>query len=92
MSMNQWNKIVCTSDSKLCYNIIKYNNRKGIVNMTLYDFINMAIDNYYNCYIWDSKKGENVFEGEISGIPDELLEHEIASWEIKNDKIGFNID
>ena len=60
--------------------------------MTLYDFIEMAIDNYYECYVWDNNKEENVFEGTIDDIPDGLLEHKITSWEIKNGKIGFNID
>ena len=33
--------------------------------MTLYDFIEMAIDNIYDCYVWDNNKKENVFEGKI---------------------------
>ena len=33
--------------------------------MTLQDFIDMAIDNYYDCYIWDCNKEEKVFEGKI---------------------------
>ena len=59
--------------------------------MTLYDFIEMAIDNIYDCYAWDNKE-ENVFEGKIYDIPDELLEYEITSWEISEGKIGFNIE
>ena len=60
--------------------------------MTLYNFIEMAVDNYYECYVWDNNKEEDVFEGRIDDIPDELLEHEITSWEVTNGKIGFNID
>lgn len=60
--------------------------------MTLYDFVEMAVDSYYSCYIWDNYKGENIYEGELGDIPDELLEHEITSWEICEGKIGFNID
>ena len=33
--------------------------------MTLYDFIEMAVDNIYDCYVWDNNKEENVFEGKI---------------------------
>lgn len=60
--------------------------------MTLYDFIEMAIDTIYDCYIWDNHKEKNIFEGEICDIPDELLEHKITSWEISEGKIGFNIN
>lgn len=60
--------------------------------MTLYDFIEMAIDTIYDCYIWDNHKEKNIFEGKIYDIPDELLKHEITSWEITEGKIGFNIN
>lgn len=59
--------------------------------MTLYDFVEMAINNDYSCYIYDLDKEENVFEGEICDIPEELLECEFSSWEIENGKIGLNI-
>lgn len=36
--------------------------------MTLYDFIEMAIDTIYDCYIWDNHKEKNIFEGEICDI------------------------
>ena len=60
--------------------------------MTLQDFIDMAIDNYYDCYIWDNEKEEEVFCGEMVDIPEELLEQEFTSWEIDNGRIGFNIN
>lgn len=60
--------------------------------MTLYEFIEMAIDNSYDCYVWDNNTEDNVFEGKMDNIPDELLEREITSWEISEGKIGFNID
>ena len=59
--------------------------------MELYDFIEMAIDNYYSCYVWDTNKEENIFVGELADIPDELLNHEVVSWEMSDGKIGFNI-
>ena len=36
------------------------------MGITLQDFIDMAIDNYYDCYIWDNEKEEQVFSGEIA--------------------------
>jgi hypothetical protein len=60
--------------------------------MTLYDLVHYAIDNYYECYVYDCDKEENVFEGEISDIPEELLECNLGSWELNfNGTIGFNI-
>ena len=60
--------------------------------MTLQDFIEMAIEDYYDCYVWDNEKEEQVFCGELADIPDELLEQEFSSWEIYNGRIGFNIN
>lgn len=62
------------------------------MDMTLYDFVNMAIDNYYDCYVWDNEKEENVFDGTIDDIPDELLSMPFTSWEIEGGKIGLNIN
>lgn len=52
----------------------------------------MAIDNTYDCYIWDNEKEKNVFEGMLRDIPDELLELDFSSWETEGDKIGLNIN
>lgn len=60
--------------------------------MTLYDFIEMAVDNIYDCYVWDNNKEENIFEGKMYDIPDELLELEVTSCEISEGKIGFNVE
>lgn len=60
--------------------------------LTLQDFVEMAIDNCYSCYIWDNEKEEQVFSGEIADIPENLLEQEFSSWEIDNGIIGFNIN
>ena len=62
------------------------------MGITLQDFIEMAIDDCYSCYIWDNEKEEQVFCGEMVDIPDELLDQEFTSWEIDNGKIGFNIN
>ena len=60
--------------------------------MTLQDFIDMAIDNYYDCYVWDNEKEEQVFCGELADIPEELLAQEFTSWDIDHGRIGFNIN
>ena len=62
------------------------------MGITLQDFIEMAIDDCYSCYVWDNEKEEQVFCGELVDIPDELLEQEFSSWEIYNGRIGLNIN
>ena len=62
------------------------------MGITLQDFIEMAIDDCYSCYIWDNEKEEQVFCGEMVDIPEELLEQEFTSWEIDNGRIGLNIN
>lgn len=62
------------------------------MGITLGEFVEMAIDNVYDCYVWDNEKEKNVFEGILSGIPDNLLEAEFSSWEIERNKIGLNIN
>ena len=62
------------------------------MGITLQDFIEMAIDDCYSCYIWDNEKEEQVFSGELADIPEEFLEQEFTSWEIDNGKIGLNIN
>lgn len=62
------------------------------MGIILREFIEMAIDNTYDCYIWDNEKEKNVFEGMLRDIPDELLELDFSSWETEGDKIGLNIN
>lgn len=62
------------------------------MEMTLEDFIDLAMDNYYNCTVWDNEKEEVVYEGTIINIPNELLGKNFTSWEIDNNIIGFNVD
>lgn len=62
------------------------------MGITLQDFIEMAIDDCYSCYIWDNEKEEQVFCGEMVDIPEEFLEQEFSSWEIDSGRIGFNIN
>lgn len=61
------------------------------MNLTLQDFTNMALDDYYDCCIWDNRKEENVFIGIIGDIPEELLNENFFSWEIQEGKILMNI-
>lgn len=62
------------------------------MGITLGEFIDMEIDNVYDCYVWDNEKETNVFEGTLSEIPYDLLEAEFSSWEIERNKIGLNIN
>ncbi len=60
--------------------------------MTIGDFVEMAIDNIYNCYVWDNEREEKIFRGILCDIPDDLLTEEFSSWEMENNSIGFNIN
>ena len=62
------------------------------MGMTLQDFVEMAIDDSYSCYVWDNEKEEEVFSGELAEIPEELLYQEFSSWEMNEGIIGFNIN
>lgn len=61
------------------------------MKITIQDMQNLAIESSFNCYIYNLKTQKIIFEGEIDDIPDELLENEIETWEIYNNKIGFNV-
>lgn len=60
--------------------------------MNIQDFIEMSIDDIYNCYIWDNEKEEEIFSGMLCEIPEDLLEEDFTSWEIEGNAIGFNIN
>lgn len=62
------------------------------MNMTLGEFVEMAVHNNYDCYVWDNEIEENVFIGTLDEIPKDLLEADCTSWEIEGNKIGFNIN
>ena len=62
------------------------------MGLTLQDIIELAVDTYYNCYVWDNEKEKEVYNGTIDDIPDELLESDFSSWELFDGKIGFNIN
>lgn len=57
-----------------------------IINLTLQDFTNMALDDYYDCCIWDNRKEENVFIGIIRDIPEELLNENFFHGKFKKEK------
>lgn len=60
--------------------------------MLLNEFVEMALDNSYECYIWDNEQEENIYAGTLGEIPDDLLEAEVTSWELEGNKIGFNVN
>ena len=62
------------------------------MEITLYDFVNMAIEKYYDCHVWDAEKEEVVYRGSIDEIPEELLDMPFSSWEIEDGKIVLNIN
>lgn len=60
--------------------------------MTIGEFIEMAIDDIYDCYVWDNEKEEEIFNGMLCDVPDDLLEEIFSSWELEKNAIGFNIN
>lgn len=60
--------------------------------MTLENFIDLSVDDFYIITIWDCEKSENVFKGELYDIPTDLLGEEITSWELENGELTINID
>ena len=40
------------------------------MGITIQDFVEMAINDDYICYIWDNEKEEQVFCGELVDIPE----------------------
>ena len=59
--------------------------------MTISKFVSMAASENYYCYIYSYLLQDNIFEGMIEDIPEELLESELYSWEI-TDRIVMNIE
>lgn len=60
--------------------------------MTLENFIDLSVDDFYIITIWDYKKSKDVFKGELYDIPTDLLDAEIVSWELENGELIINID
>ena len=59
--------------------------------ITLRDFVDLAQESVYDCFVYDIDKGERVFNGTIFEIPEDLLDADFESWEIEGDKIGLNV-
>lgn len=62
--------------------------------MELSNFIELAVESNTACYIWDNEKEENVYEGTLEDIPEDVKDTAyLTSWEISdNGVIGFNVD
>lgn len=62
--------------------------------ITVYDFMNLCIDNDQVYSIYDFSKGEIIFTGTIRELPDELDNYNVMSFDsITIDKIiTINID
>ncbi len=60
--------------------------------MSLREFVEMAVCGDYKCYVYDNLDETNVFEGNLSDIPDKLLDMDVTSWEIDSGKIGLNVE
>ncbi|NBH15386.1 hypothetical protein D3Z36_14670 [Lachnospiraceae bacterium] len=64
------------------------------MNITVSEFLGMALDGTYEFAIYDFSKGKNIFESwhEDSETPEEIEDMIVESWELENGKIVFNVD
>ena len=60
--------------------------------ITLREFVDLAVDDIYDCYIYDNEEKNNVFKGMLCDIPDDLLDAVVSSWEFDDCGIGININ
>ena len=63
--------------------------------MSLRDFIELALHQDFECYIFDNNTNEVVFKGNLDKIPEEFLDRDFSSWELEPSlafTIGLNID
>lgn len=60
--------------------------------MTIRDFIEFAIDDCIDGYVYDMTLEANVFEGKLRDVPDGIKDEEIMSWEIVDGKLGLDIE
>ena len=61
--------------------------------MTVYDFLFLALEDYYSCAVYDFAKNDSVFDGTIEDVKDsEFSDYEILSFDIfDNGKLTVNI-
>lgn len=63
------------------------------MNITVNEFLGMALDNNFEFVIYDFAINESIFEGtDIYDIPDIIGELHVESWDIANGKIELNVD
>lgn len=59
--------------------------------ITVEDFLELALENYFNIEIFDTNSSDTVFEGSIDEL-EEYKDYSIQSWNPINNGICLNID
>lgn len=61
--------------------------------MQLNDFLELAVDNIFEIGIYDLVTEQYIFDGtDVNDIPDKILELEVCSWELGDNKIVLNVE
>lgn len=64
------------------------------MGITVYEFLNMALDNNFNFIIYDFSKQTNIFDSQKDEvIPTEIEDMVVVSWNLNDDanKIELNV-
>lgn len=60
---------------------------------TLEDMIDLAIEKYYDCKIWDMNTETIIYNGELHDIPYNILNMNLMTWEMLDEGIiQFNVE
>lgn len=61
------------------------------MGITVYEFLNMALDNNFNFIIYDFSKETNIFDSQKDKeIPTEIEDMVVVSWNLNDDAIELN--
>lgn len=61
--------------------------------ITLEDMIDLAIEKYYDCKVWDMNTESIIYNGELSNIPYDMLQMNLTTWEMLDEGIiQFNVE
>lgn len=61
------------------------------MGILLEDIIELTVDTSYEIYIYDNELEENVYNGTLEDIPEDIIGAEISSWEMDCGRLGFSI-
>lgn len=65
------------------------------MGITVYEFLNMALDNNFNFVIYDFSKETNIFDSQKDeDMPTEIEDMDVISWNLNDgeNRIELNVD